>query len=210
VVGVVADVEHTIISNRGSRATLYLPLAQQPLRNLGLTLRTAGDPGELAASLPRAIAGHDAGLVVAQVQTLEDFEAQFFVGMRVLTTILVAFGSLALLLAALGTYGVLSYSVARRSHEIGVRMAVGARPGAVMTLIARQGLLLASVGIALGIPGVMLVTRAVNQAMGDFVALQPDIVVAIGALLALVTLLASWVPARRAARLDPVLALRAA
>jgi putative ABC transport system permease protein len=208
IVGIAGDANHSLFLTSGVPPTVYLPLSQTPRPAVAVTLRTSGDPSLLANPVRQAISGYDRGLVVTQVQTLDEYEAQFYVGMQLFTAILGGFGSLALLLAALGTYGVLAYAVAQRSHEIGVRMAIGARRSQVMGMVARQGLLLAAIGIALGIPGVLGVTRVISGALSDFVAVEPATVIGMAAVLAVVTLLASWMPARKAANVDPVVALR--
>jgi len=208
VVGVVADATHSVFFERGAQPTIYLPLAQTAPPAVAVTLRAAGDPTALAKPVREALTGYDAGLVLSQIQPLDEFTDQFFVGMRIVTAILGGFGALALLLAALGTYGVLAYSVAQRTHEIGVRMALGAEGGKLRRMVTRQGMALAGIGIALGVPGVLLVTRVIGSAMADMAKVEPLTVLAVAVVLALVTVVASWMPARRAAGVDPLVALR--
>ncbi len=214
VVGVVADVVHSVFFERDAQPAIYLPLAQAAPVSAAVTLRAAadphgpGDPASLANPVREALTAFDPGVVLTDVQSLDDFTAQFFVGMRVITTILAAFGILALALAALGTYGVLAYSVSQRTHEIGVRMALGAESGKLRRMVTRQGLVLAGIGIAIGVPGVILVTRAIGSAMENLGKVQPLTVLVVAVVLAVVTVLASWMPARRAAKVDPLVALR--
>jgi ABC-type antimicrobial peptide transport system permease subunit len=150
----------------------------------------------------------DAALPVAQMQTLEDHIAAQFTGARIIAALIGAFGLVALLLAAVGIYGVVSYSVSQRTHEIGVRMAIGARRGHVVGQVTRQGLVLAGLGLALAVPGVLLVIRALQSIMGEVAPVAVATVPAVAVVLAAVALLASYLPARRAAGLDPVTALR--
>jgi len=208
VVGVVADAIHSVFFERNAQPAIYLPIAQVAPAGVAVTLRTAGDPGALGNSVREALTAYDPGLVLSQVQPLDDFTAQFFVGMRIITAILGGFGTLALLLAALGTYGVLAYSVAQRTHEIGVRMALGAESGKLRRMVTRQGLILAGLGILIGVPGVVLVTRAIGSTMANMAKVEPLTVLAVASVLAVVTVLASWIPARRAASVDPLVALR--
>ena len=209
VVGVVPNLRHSIFVEASDQPVLYLPLAQEDdTAAAAVTLRAAGDPAALGNGVRDALAAYDPGLVLSPVQPLDEFTSQFFVGMRVISTILGVFGFLALLLAALGTYGVLAYSVAQRTHEIGVRMALGARGGEVRSMVTKQGLLLAGLGLGIGIPGVIGVTRLIGSVMNGLGTVEPMAVVTVALVLAAVTLLASWMPARRAAAIDPIVALR--
>jgi ABC-type antimicrobial peptide transport system permease subunit len=139
---------------------------------------------------------------------MEDFVAQFFVGMRLLNGILSGFGGLALLLAAIGIYGVIAFSVSRRTHEIGLRKALGANQVDVLKLVVREGLVLVAIGFAVGIPGIFLVSRAISAALSGISPFMTSTAIAIGAGLFVVALLACYVPARRAASLHPSTALR--
>ena len=208
IVGVVATVQHGVILRGEEESMVYLPWAQQPETTLGVGLKTDVDPETLAETARREILGFDRSIALTQVQTLDDFVEQFWVGQRVFTAILGGFGTLALVLAALGTYGVLAYSVARRTHEIGIRMAIGAGRGAVMKMIVRHGLILGVVGIVLGVPLVLAEIKVIAAIFSGLVPVEPASVLGVGAVLALVTLAASALPARRAASVDPLEALR--
>jgi putative ABC transport system permease protein len=208
IVGVVPNLRHAVFVEAVDQPELYLSLAQEAPTSAAVTLRATGDPAALAKPVRDALTSYDRGLVLTPVQPLDEFTEQFFVGMKVMTSILAAFGTLALLLAALGTYGVLAYSVAQRTHEIGVRMALGARAGEVRGMVSRQGLVLAGLGIGIGVPGVIGVARLVGSTMAGLGTVEPLAVVVMAAVLAAVTLLASWMPARRAAAVDPAIALR--
>jgi len=146
---------------------------------------------------------------VNQVQTMEEFVDQFFVGIRVFNTLLSGFGALALLLASLGTYGVLAYSVGQRRHEIGVRMALGAQESQVTRMVVKQGLLMAIIGLGIGTVLVIPLTMGIANLLEGLATVEPSTVVVVGVVLFAVTMFASVVPARRAALVDPVDALRA-
>ena len=210
IVGVAADVTQTIVQASGSSdETVYLPVAQAPDGSSYLVLGTTGDASQLAGPARTALGEVDPDLTVNLVQTMEQFVDQFFVGIRVFNTLLGGFGALALLLASLGTYGVLAYSVGQRRHEIGVRMALGARGSQVTRMIVKQGLVMAIVGLAIGTVMVIPLTALIASILEGLATVQPFTVVAVGALLFAITMIASVVPARRAAHVDPVDALRA-
>jgi putative ABC transport system permease protein len=181
---------------------------QSPAGTFGVALRTDVEPGSLGDAVRREVLAFDRSASVTQIQTLDAFIEQFWVGQNVFTAILGGFGVLALLLAALGTYGVLAYSVARRTHEIGIRMAIGASRGKVLGMIVRQGLLLALVGMALGVPLILAQVRVISTIFAGLVSVEPGSALGVVAVLAVVTLAASAIPARRAASVDPIEALR--
>ena len=210
IVGVVADVRQTIVQvSGGSGETVYLPIAQMPLVSTYLVLATTGDAGQLAGPTRTALSDVDPDLAVNQVQTMEQFVDQFFVGIRVFNTLLSGFGALALLLASLGTYGVLAYSVGQRRQEIDVRMALGAQQVQVTRMVVKQGLWMAIIGLTIGTILVVPLTLVIANLLEGLATVQPLTVVVVGALLFVVTMIASVVPARRAAGVNPVDALRA-
>ncbi len=208
VVGVVATVRHGVIVNPDFEPTLYLPWAQRPARNLSFALRTAVPPATLAEAVRREVLALDSDFVLRQILPLEAFLSQFYAGQNMLIAIMGGFGVLALLLAALGTYGVLAYWVVQRRHEIGIRMALGSSRGRVVHLVAGQGLAMGGLGILIGTPGVILLTRALSAQISVVVPVEPVAVVAVGGLLLVVVVAASLLPAWRAASVDPVSALR--
>jgi putative ABC transport system permease protein len=210
IIGVVEDVQQVLLRTGGAASgeTVYLPVGQAPEGVNVLVLRTAADPREVAEPLRTALQGLDQDLTVSQVQTMEEFVAQFFVGIQVFNVVLGGFGLVALLLASLGTYGVLAYSVSQRSHEIGIRMAVGAEQRQVARMIARQGFWLGVIGLGIG-TGMTLPLVGVMQSILEGVStVQPAILLIIGAVLLAVTMTASFMPAARAASMDPVRTLR--
>lgn len=208
VVGVVDDARHGLLQTDGELEALYLPWAQAPVRRPTVVVRSELDSAALLEPLRVAVGELDRDLAVSNVERQQVSVDRFFQSSRVFSVLLGGFGALALLLAALGTYGVLSYLVTTGTHEIGLRMALGADRRQISRHTVRRGLGLALLGLAFGAPGVWLATRWVRSAMLSEVRLAPGTFVAVVGLLLLVSLLASWLPARRASRLDPARALR--
>lgn len=208
IVGVVATVRHGLAISDERDPAIYLPWAQQPQRQASLVLRTERDAASLTAEVRRRILAFDPGLAIARLETQDAIIAQYLVATHIYTAVLGGFGALALVLAALGTYGVLAYAVAQRTHEIGVRMALGAGRGQVMGMVVRQGLAMAVLGIALGVPGSVWAARTLAGLLANLAPITLSTVLGIALVLALAALLASWLPARRAAGVDPIRALR--
>jgi putative ABC transport system permease protein len=208
IVGVVADVQQLLIAFPGSsNETVYVPQAQNP-RLVFVVLEASGDPHDLGPSLREEFQRIDPDLTLPTVLTVEESVDQAFTGVRVFNLILGGFGIMALFLAAMGTYGVLAYSVSQRRHEIGVRMAMGARPGAVVSMISRQGFWLGGFGLSIGLLATLPLINVLRATMSIFGTVKPSTLGLIAAVLAGVTMLASWAPATRAARVDPVATLR--
>ncbi|MEE8586865.1 MAG: ABC transporter permease [Acidobacteriota bacterium] len=209
IVGITADVLQAIFHfGDGPQSTVYVPQAQLPQRNMSFILHTQAEPHSLDEPARRAIESLDADLSVGQILTLDEFVDQFFAGMDMVTAILDVFGALALVLASVGIYGVLAYSVAQRRHEIGVRMACGAQSRNVLWLILRQGATLTALGFVLALPLVLLFTYLIVAATAGFADAQPQSFVNVMLILLAVIAAATYLPARRAARVDPVVALR--
>jgi putative ABC transport system permease protein len=209
IVGVVEDIIQERIPVAGeSGEAIYLPLAQHPRRSLSFALRAAGDPGALAGDVRRAVWAVNPDQPVAQVRTLDDHVAESLTGPRALSWFVSAMGVIALLLAALGIYGVMSHAVQQQRKEIGIRMALGAGRGSVVGMVTRSGLGLAGVGMLLGLPLAWLMYRAVVSALGVFGSRpDPGWAVAVTVALGLVALVSTWLPARRASGVQPVVAL---
>lgn len=208
VVGVVADVQQQLVAAPGTtNETVYVPQAQAPAPTT-LVLEATGDPGSLANPLREALQQVDVDLTLPTAMAFEAYVDQAFVGIRVFNWILGGFGVVALFLAALGTYGVLAYSVSQRRHEIGVRMTLGARPRRVVGMISGQGLKLGALGLGLGLLATLPMIGVLRSLVSSFATVNPSTLAVIAAVLAGVTALASWLPARRAARVDPVHTLR--
>ncbi len=207
VVGVAGHVRALALEGE-SREQVYTPLAQSPSPYVSLALRTRGDPLRLAAAARQAVWAVDPDQPVDRVQAMAEIVAAAGAGRRSFTALLAAFAAVALALATVGVYGVMAYSVAQRRHEIGIRMAMGARPADVLRLVARQGLRLVASGLALGAALSLAAGRWVASVLYGVDARDPLTLAAVALFLGGVVLLASFVPARRAARVDPVTSLR--
>ena len=208
VVGVVGDVRHMTLDTEPAAET-YLPMAQAPSSAAVLVVRTDGDPMRLAAPVREAVRRADADLPVFSVRPLTKVVAESLAEQRFRTTLLAIFAGLALVLASVGVYGVISYGVTQRRHEMGLRMALGARREQVQRLVVGQGLRLVLVGAAVGLVAAYLATRLLASFLYGVRATDPLTFAAVPVLLALVALVASWLPARRATQVDPIVALRA-
>jgi putative ABC transport system permease protein len=207
IVGVVGDVKQQTLSEEPS-FEIYEPQLQQPAVEATLVVRSAGDPEALTASIRRTILGLDPDLPVYHVRTLFSVIDESLAQPRLSTALLSLFALLALVLATVGVYGVISYSVAQRTHEMGIRMALGADRGNLLRLVIRQGMGLVGIGLLLGISGACFATRVLAGLLYGVNPNDPVTFVLVAALLASVALLANYVPARRAMRVDPQVALR--
>jgi len=208
VVGVVRDAEQ---GDWGSAADseFYLPFPQSDSQNyFTLVARTAGDPRALAESIEKAVWTLDADLPIAEVQSMDQVVSRAVWQPRFSTTLLGGFAALALALAAIGIYGVISYGVGQRQREIGIRMALGARPGDVQRSVLGESAKLAAVGSAMGIAGALLLTRYLRTLLYQVSATDPAVIACAACALGAVALAAAWLPARRATRVDPAVALR--
>jgi putative ABC transport system permease protein len=207
VIGVVADFKNEDIDNKIQPAA-YLPYPYQASRNTGLTIRTRFDPLQVVAGARREIRASDPDLPVFDIYTLEQVRQQGVWEYRFLGGMFIVFGVIALFLAAIGVYGVLSYSVSQRVREIGVRVALGAQDGDVMRLVLRQGLLLALFGIVFGLPLAFGASQVVKGVLYNVSSNDPVSFGLISAVLAAIAALASYMPARRALDVDPLDAIR--
>ncbi len=207
VVGVVADVKHFGL-DAATRPEIYMPLAQEASAGLTLVVRTTGDPDALAVGLRAAVHAQDPDLPVSRLLTLQQIVSNSVAGPRFRTILLAAFAGTALLLSLVGLYGVLAFAVAQRRHEFGIRMAVGAARGDVLRMVLRQAVGLVLGGLFMGVPVALLGTRALRGLLFGIGAGDAASFAVAGLSLLLVGLLASWLPARRATRVDPMIALR--
>jgi putative ABC transport system permease protein len=207
IVGVTADVKQFGLS-QDARVSMFFPDRQRPARRMFIVARTAGDPLSLSSALRGAVAAMDKDLAVSNIIPMEEITAQSIGQERFTLLLLGLFSALALLLAAAGIYGVMSYAVAQRTHEIGIRMALGAQTRDVLKLVVTQGMALVLAGVGIGLASALALTRFIRGLLFGVSATDPMTFVGVAALLALVALVACYVPARRASKVDPMVALR--
>ncbi len=207
IVGVVGDIQDREWGDR-KVGEIYLPFPQNPTRVMGLVLRTTGPPLSLAESVRLVVEGVDKQQPVTEVKTMEQLLSEAVSPQALDSTLLGFFAGLALILAAIGIYGVISYSVEQRTHEIGIRLALGAQPRDVVRLTVQQGFRLALIGAALGLVAAYAVTRLLANSFFGIHSFEPDAAGAACLVLLLVAAVACYIPARRAARVDPMQALR--
>jgi len=208
IVGVVADAR-LVGLDTPARATLYWPVGQVGNSFMTLLVRSSGRTDALAGSVRQAIASIDPELPVAKVAPLADVMADSLARPRFVLLVIAAFAATAVLLAALGLFGVLSYSVRQRLPEIGVRLALGARPRDVAALVLREGASMAALGTVVGVAAALGLARVLDRLLFETSSRDPLAIAGVVAVVGLVTLAAAWLPARRASRVDPVRALRA-
>ncbi|HYJ80273.1 MAG TPA: ABC transporter permease, partial [Longimicrobiaceae bacterium] len=208
VVGVVPDLQQRELG-APVETHFYLPYGRAAFRNMTLVVRTRGEPAAATTAVRDAVGRVDAGLPLFAVQSMEEMVRTSFWDRRLYGLLFLSFAAIALTLAAIGIYGVMSYSVAQRTHEIGVRMALGARMSDIVRLVVGHGAVLTAMGVAVGLLGALGVTRVLSGMLVGVGATDPATFVLIPLLLAGVALLASYLPARRAAKVDPLVSLRA-
>jgi predicted permease len=210
VVGIVADVRHAGLDTE-PQPEVYVTYHQSgQFRSPGayLVVRSKTDPITLVPALRAAVRSTDPDIPLESVMTMEARVAASVAQPRFYAALLALFAALAMTLAAVGIYGVLSYSVLQRRREIGVRMAVGAEPGSVLRLVLREGAVLVAIGLAIGLGAAAFVSRVLTRLLFGVTAADPAVFAAVATLLGAIALMACYVPARRAARVDPLEALR--
>jgi putative ABC transport system permease protein len=207
IVGVVGDTKTASLTGEGG-AQIYVPHAQDSQWNfMGLVIRTAGNPATFATILRREVQALDRDQPIYNVRTMDDVVANSLGTRRVSMQLFAVFACAALLLAALGIYGVMAYSVTQRTQEIGIRMALGAQRSDVLGLVIRQGMRLTLIGVVAGLAGAFVLTRVIANLLFSVAATDPATFLSISVLLAAVSFFACYLPARRASRLDPIKAL---
>ena len=209
VIGVVADFRH--FPPQGDDPPVpnaYRPLPYEPTLNTGLTIRVAGDPAQITPAVREQIRASDAMLPLFEIRPMEELRARSFWQQRLFGFMFAAFGAIALLLASIGVYGVLSYSVSQRTQEIGVRVALGAGRSDVMRLVVGHGLRLAALGVTFGLVGAASVTWLIRSQLYNVTPTDPVSFVGVAVFLTTTAFLASYFPARRAMAVDPIVALR--
>jgi putative ABC transport system permease protein len=207
VVGVVGDIEpapfgHTL------PPMAYFPLDQLTQRSLSIAVRTVGDPIALAAAARAQVQALDQEQPVFDMRTLEQVIDDDLSGVKVSADMMTVYALIALILSASGIFALMAYSVSQRTHEIGVRMALGAQHGVVLRMVVGRALILALIGLAIGVPAALALTRALSNVLLGVIQVDAAIFVAFALLLALVATLAAYIPARRAMKVDPMVALR--
>ena len=210
IVGVVGDVRSFSLADEDAPA-IYVPFTQERhwwRSFMNLTVHTSREPHALVPELKRAIAAIDPNIPVAKISTLEELVAGSLVDRRYQLLLLGLFALLALVLASVGIFGVLSYSANQRTHEIGIRLALGARPDHIFRMVLGQALGLTLMGVGLGLAGALALTRLLASLLFQITPTDPVTFAAVSLLLTVVALLACYVPARRATRVDPMTALR--
>ncbi|MGH9880736.1 MAG: FtsX-like permease family protein, partial [Pyrinomonadaceae bacterium] len=207
IVGIAGDVRHRSMSLE-ARPAYYVPQAQVPFDFMTVVARTASDPRSMINPAQNEVRQIDKDLPIFNVKTLDEYVADSVATPRFNTTLLGIFAAVALVLTIVGLYGVMSYSVAQRTNEIGIRMALGAQARDVLTLIVGQGIRLVLIGLLLGLAGAFALTRVISSLLFGVSTKDPFTFVAVAGVLAFVALLACYLPARRATKVDPLVALR--
>ena len=205
IIGIVGDTRYQSLQGEPS-ATMYVPTRE--LLFVNLVIRTQGDPLSLVGGVRKEVNALDPDQPIAAIRPMTEWVAMSAAGARYRTTLLGLFALLAMILAATGIYGVMSYSVAQRTQEIGVRMALGARPLDVLKLVVRQGMMLVLIGVIVGLAGALALTRVMSSLLFGVTERDPITFVAVAALLIVVAFISCFVPAHRATRIDPLIALR--
>jgi putative ABC transport system permease protein len=207
IIGVVKHVRYRTLEEP-SRVQLYWPHRQNPARSMSLALRTSLDPATLSPSVQREILGLDPDRPVFRVRAMEQLLADSIARRKFSMLLLAIFAAAALVLASIGVYGVISYAVAQRSHEMGIRIALGASRTSVLKLVMSQSLTLALIGTAIGLAGSFWLTRLISTLLFDVEAHDPATFAIVPGFLVAVALAAGYIPARRATRVDPMIVLR--
>ena len=207
IVGVFRNIHNGGIRSDGF-PEIDVPFAQSPWPQAAMAVRTTSNPAEMSKSIAAAVHSVDADLALADVKTMDQIVSQSLVGDRFTTALYVSFASVALVLAAIGIYGVMAFAVAQRTHEIGLRMALGASQDHVLGLILKEGVILAAIGLGLGLVGACFVGRAMRGLLYGVGTIDVAAFGAVAFTLFVAALLACYVPANRASKVDPMVALR--
>ena len=207
IVGVVHDVKSAGLQ-AASEPTYYLPTSQAPLSDMSLLVRTTTEPTAIVPAIRQAVLAIDPNQPVSNISTMDKIVSDSIARPRLNMLLMGLFGGLAMLLATVGIYGLLSYAVTQRTQELGIRMALGAQVSDVVTLVLRQGMILALIGEAIGLFGAFALTRVVQKLLFGVTPTDASVFIAVVGVLTTTALLACYVPARRAAKVDPLIALR--
>jgi putative ABC transport system permease protein len=207
IVGVVGNVKHSGLDAK-SKAQIYIPLSQDPANSFFLVVHTSSDPLQMLPAIRSEVRQIDKNIPIYNVMTLDQVLDNSAARQRGIMYLMAALAGLALLLALLGIYGLISYSVAQRTHELGVRIALGATPLDLLRMVVKQGVILALAGVVVGVAISVALTRFISDLLFGVNPVDPAIFLAVSLLFVGVAVLASYLPARRAIRIDPILALR--
>jgi putative ABC transport system permease protein len=207
IVGVVASVKHSSLDAE-AKPTMYLSSQQSPWHTMVLAVRSKTDPTALAAALRREVLAVDNEQPVSDVQTLEHVFDRAVAPQRFNSTMLAIFASIAMILAGVGIYGVIAYTVTQRAHEMGIRIALGAQSRDILRLVVGQAMTMTLVGVGCGLVVALALTRTMRGLLFEVSANDPSVFATVALLLTLVALAASFIPARRATKVDPLVALR--
>jgi len=208
VIGVVGRVKMEGLSNNSDRVQGYYAYRQMPLGGMVIIIKGSSDPNQMIGAVRRTVKNLDADQPIYNPRTMDEIRAESVAPDRLNLTLLSLFASLALVLAIVGIYGVMSYSVSQRTHEIGIRMAIGARPGDVFRMIMGQGMKLALIGVVVGLVGAFALTRLMASMLFGVQPTDATTFSVISGLLITVALLACYLPGRRATKVEPVISLR--
>ena len=209
VVGVVGHVKHSDLAGEDVKGKYYFPVFQMPLPFMSFVMRTPSDPGRLSTAMRDAVRAVDPTQPVSQIRLMTRMVNNSLAPRRFVVTVLGAFAGMALAMALIGLYGVISYAVTQRTQELGVRMALGAQPAEILRLVLGQGMKLAGLGAVVGLVASLLVSRLLRNELFHVSAFDPlTFASSMAAALVAAALLASYIPARRATRVDPMVALR--
>jgi putative ABC transport system permease protein len=207
IVGIVRDTRHEALSAE-PYSQMYAVHAQAPRRSLALVLQTSSDPMSLVSAIRSRIADMDSDLPLSNMRTMEQILSESIMRPRFNMLLITIFAVVAMMLASVGIYGVISYSVSQRTHEIGVRIALGARPGDIFRMVVGQGLKIALTGVGAGLVAALALTRVMVSLLYGVQATDPLTFAAISAALTAIVIMASYIPARRATKVDPMISLR--
>jgi putative ABC transport system permease protein len=207
VVGVAGDIVRAPLDLQPD-PTVYVPFSQQPQGSMAIAIRTSGDPMAVGAAARAQVQALDRTQPIYDMRTLEQKVSDNMSGVESSARLMTMFGIIGLVLAAAGIYAVMAYLVVQRTHEIGVRMALGATPGHVLRLMVRRAVVLAAVGLAIGLPAALALARLLSSVLFGVVSMDLAVFTGCTLVLALVAGVAGYVPARRASKVDPMVALR--
>jgi predicted lysophospholipase L1 biosynthesis ABC-type transport system permease subunit len=209
IIGVVGNVKHLALKNEDS-PEMYVPHAQIPFSIMSLVVRTSvSDPAALTSAVRKELAALDAAVPLRSIRVFDEYVSRSLARPRFNALLLSIFAGVALVLTAIGIYGVMAYSVAQRTNEIGIRIALGAAQSSIFKLIVGQAMTLVAISVVIGVAGAFAATRLLNSLLFGVGAWDPLTFASIVLLISVVAFLAAWLPARRAMRVNPIIALRA-